>query len=129
MPDCWLSVIEVRCDPFPQQAWGPFHSPVTMRHLQKTCLQIMETLLGPWLAMASDRLKQRVPPEQRAFRGGPIPLDSLLLLLKDRLLGVLTQAIGASCLDAEEQPTSLVASDLFRKFPLLLSLIGSVVSE
>ncbi|MHB1674477.1 MAG: DUF4135 domain-containing protein [Acidobacteriaceae bacterium] len=90
---------------------------------------IMEALLGPWLATASDRLMQRVPPEKRAFRGEPIPLDSLLLILKDRLLGVLTQAVGSVCLDAEEQPASSAASHLFRKFPLLLSLIGSVASE
>ncbi len=115
--------------PVPSTGVGPLSFPSDDAAFAGNLPPIMEALLGPWLATASDRLKQRVPPEQRAFRGEPIPLDSLLLLLKDRLLGVLTQAVGASCLDAEEQPASPVASDLFRKFPLLLSLIGSVVSE
>jgi lantibiotic modifying enzyme len=89
----------------------------------------MEMLLEPWLARASDQLEQRVPQAQRVFQAEPIPLGSLLLLLKDRLAGILTQAVAASCLVAEEQLASPVATDLFLEFPLLLPLLRSAVSE
>lgn len=85
----------------------------------------MESLLEPWLAQASYRLNQRVPQQLRVFQGEPVPLHSLLPLLKDRLVGILTQALGGIGIDPNVPP----ASDTLRDFPLLQPLIRSAISE
>ena len=85
----------------------------------------METLLEPWLAQASQRLNQHVCQQHRVFQGAPVPLESLLPLLKDRLIGILTQAVGVSGF-ASGDPT---ASDMLREFPLLQPLIRGAVCE
>jgi lantibiotic modifying enzyme len=98
----------------------------TLRPLQIENLPpAMETLLEPWLAQASGLLNQRVPHQHRIFQGEPVPLDSLLPLLKDRLIGILTQAAGAIGI-APDDPS---ASDIDRDFPLLPPLIRSAVCE
>ncbi|MGC1870830.1 MAG: DUF4135 domain-containing protein [Acidobacteriaceae bacterium] len=86
---------------------------------------VMETLLEPWIAQAWQRLNQRVPQPHRVFQGEPVPLDSLLPLLKDRLIGILTQALGASGI----VPGEASASDMVREFPLLQPLIRSALCE
>lgn len=90
---------------------------------------IMESLLEPWLTQASQLLNQRVPKEHLVFQGEPVPFDSLLLLFKDRLIGVLTQAVGTGCVEADVPLAPPPASDILRDFPLLVSLIRSAVSE
>jgi len=85
----------------------------------------METLLEPWLDQASHRLNQRVPQQYRVFQDKPVPFGSLLSLLKDRLIGILTQALGAFIIVAGEPS----ASDITRDFPLLQPLIQSAVCE
>ena len=85
----------------------------------------MEVWLQPWLAQAMQRLTERVPQLHRIFQGEPVPLDSLLALLKDRLTGILTQALGAIGIESSE--TS--AGDILREFPLLDSLIRSAIGE
>ena len=85
----------------------------------------MESLLEPWLAQASQRLNQRVCQQQRVFQGEPVPLDALFPLLKDTLIGILTQAVGVSGF-ASGEPT---ASDIFGEFPLLQPLIRGAVCE
>lgn len=98
----------------------------TLRPMQCQNLpQAMETLLEPWLAHASQLLVQRVPQQHLVFQGEPFPLESLLPLLKDRLIGILTQAVGAIGV-APGEPS---VSDIFRDFPLLPSLIRNAVSE
>ncbi|HTU49772.1 MAG TPA: DUF4135 domain-containing protein [Acidobacteriaceae bacterium] len=83
----------------------------------------METLLEPWIAQAWQRLNQRVPHPHRVFQGETVPLDSLLPILKDRLIGILTQAVGAF---TSGEPS---AHEIDRKFPLLQALIRSAVCE
>lgn len=85
----------------------------------------MESLLEPWLAQASQRLKQRVPQQHKVFQGEPVPLESLLPLLKDRLIGIVTQALGVGGI-ASGDPS---ASDMFREFPLLQPLLRGTVCE
>jgi lantibiotic modifying enzyme len=85
----------------------------------------METLLQPWLTQASQILTQCVPQQHREFQDEPVPLDSLMPLLKDRLIGILTQAVGVLGVEPDEPS----ASDLFREFPLVAPLIRNAVSE
>jgi lantibiotic modifying enzyme len=85
----------------------------------------METLLEPWLAQAWQRLGQRVPQQHRVFQGEPVPLGSLLPLLKDRLIGVLTHAVGTSGIEADRP----LANYVLRDFPLLQPLVRSEVCE
>jgi lantibiotic modifying enzyme len=98
----------------------------TLRPVQRQNLPpAIETLLEPWLAQASQWLKQHVPHEHRVFQDEPVPLDSLLALLQDRLVGILTQVLGASGIEADNPP----ASDMFREFPLLQPLMRSAIAE
>ena len=98
----------------------------TLRPVEREMLPpAMEALLEPWLAQAGHRLNQRVPQEHRVFQGELVPLEPLLPLLQDRLIGILTQALGAIGIDPNDPP----ASDIYRDFPLLPSLIRGVVSE
>ncbi len=98
----------------------------TLRPVQRQNLPpVMETLLEPWLAQAWQRLDQHAPQQHRVFQGEPVPLRSLLPLLKDRLLGIFTQTVGA----IEIAPDSPSASETFREFPLLQPLIASAVCE
>jgi lantibiotic modifying enzyme len=85
----------------------------------------METLLEPWFEQARQLLNQRIPQQHRVFQGEPVPLDSLLPLLKDKLIGILTQALGAIGIDPNKPPPS----DIFRDFPLLSPLILNAISE
>lgn len=89
----------------------------------------MEELLTAWLAGASRELDRRVPQAQRVFRGEPIPLDSLLLILRNHLSGILTPAVASVCDDAEQEPPPQISADVFGKFPALLPLVRSTVSE
>ncbi|MHB1935485.1 MAG: DUF4135 domain-containing protein [Acidobacteriaceae bacterium] len=90
---------------------------------------IMERTLEPWLATALVQLTQRAAHDLLVFQGGTVPLTSLLLLLKERLIGILTRAVGDCCIEPEEQLAPSSASDILRKFPLLTPLIRSVVAE
>ncbi len=85
----------------------------------------MEALLDPWVAQAWHLLNQRVPQRYRVFQGESVPLDSLLPLLKDRLIGILTQAVDAIGVASGEP----LASDIMREFPLLSSLMRSAICE
>ena len=85
----------------------------------------METLLEPWLGQAWPRLDQHVPQQHRVFQDEPVPLRSLLPLLKDRLIGILTQALGADGITSGKSS----ASDMMREFPLLQALIRTAVCE
>jgi lantibiotic modifying enzyme len=98
----------------------------TLRPVEREMLPpAMEALLEPWLAQAWHRLNQRVPQEHGLFQGEPISLESLLPLLKDRLIGILTQALGAIGID----PNNPATSHIYRDFPLLQPLIRSAISE
>lgn len=83
----------------------------------------MESLLQPWLTQASQLLTQRVPQEHRVFQGQAVPLDSMLPLLKDRLIGILTLALRGIGIDPNEPSTR----DIYCEFPLLSPLIRSAV--
>ncbi len=89
----------------------------------------LEMLLEPWLAVARDQLNQRIPAERRVFCGELVPLESLLLLLTDRVVGVAIQAVAECSLDIEEPLGADTGNALLRTFPLLLRLMRSVVSE
>ncbi|MES2222337.1 MAG: DUF4135 domain-containing protein [Acidobacteriota bacterium] len=98
----------------------------TLRPAQRQNLPaVFESLLQPWLAQASQLLNQRIPGQQRIFQGEPIPLESLLLLLEDRLIGMLTQVLRASG-NASFEPSANKIAD---EFPLLSSLMRHAVSE
>jgi lantibiotic modifying enzyme len=98
----------------------------TLRPAQRQNLPpAIETLLEPWLAQAWQRLNLQVPQQHRVFQGEPIPLDSLLPILQDRLIGILTQAVGAVCVASREPP----ANNIYSEFPLLQPLIRSAVCE
>jgi lantibiotic modifying enzyme len=86
----------------------------------------METLVEPLVASARLRLEARVPTEQRAFAGEPILPDSLERVLRDRLQGILTQAMGAWCETTDAPPS---VDDLLRTFPTLDSLLRGAVAE
>lgn len=90
---------------------------------------IMESMLEPWLVKAWDQLTERAAPNLLIFRGVPVPLNSLLLLLKERLIGVLTQALGAESIERGAQSSQWSASDILLKYPLLSPLLRSVVAE
>ncbi len=90
---------------------------------------IMERMLEPWLAKAWGQLTERIPRDLLTFRGAPVPLYSLLLLLKERLIGVLTQAVGAESIEPGAQSSQWGASDILLKYPLLAPLCRSVVAE
>jgi lantibiotic modifying enzyme len=85
----------------------------------------IETLLEPWLEQARHSLDQRVPQHHCLFQGEPVPLESLLPLLKDRLIGILTQVFGAIGI----APGELSASYITREFPLVSTLLRSAVAE
>lgn len=94
----------------------------TLRPLQLQKLPpAMETLLERWLVEASILLNQHVSQGDRVFRGEPLPLDSLLPLLKNRLIGMVIQAVGGV-----GEPCT---SDITREFPLLSPLIRSAIWE
>lgn len=98
----------------------------TLRPVERQKLPpAMGALLEPWLAHAWHRLNQHVPQEYRVFQGELVPLEPLLPLLQDRLIGILTQALGAIGIDVDEG----TRSDIYRDFPLLQPLIRSAVSE
>jgi lantibiotic modifying enzyme len=90
---------------------------------------IMERMLEPWLAKAWDQLTERTAPNVLIFRGAPVPLKSLLLLLKERLIDLLTQAVGAESIEHGSQSSQWSASDVLLKYPLLAPLLRSVVAE
>ncbi len=85
----------------------------------------MELLLEPWLAQARHLLNQRIPQQHCLFQGEPVPLDSLLPLLKNRLTGIFTQVVGVGDI-ASGEPS---ASEITREFPLLPPLMRNAVSE
>jgi lantibiotic modifying enzyme len=95
--------------------------PVQPQNLPST----MEVLLEPWLAQAQQSLNERVPQQYRVFQDEPIPLESLLLALKNGLIGIVTQAAGALGF----APGGPSASKIFREFPLLSSLVRSSSNE
>jgi lantibiotic modifying enzyme len=88
----------------------------------------MEMVLEPLLADALLKLERRIPALQRVFGGEPTPLDSLLGLLRERLRGILMQAIAA-CPGTAHHPTLSIKRDLVRKFPALFPLLQQAVSE
>ncbi|MBW4025974.1 MAG: DUF4135 domain-containing protein [Acidobacteria bacterium] len=90
---------------------------------------MLERMLEPWLAKALDQLNKRTAQGLLIFQGEPIPVHSLLLLLKDRLIGILTQAGGEFCLDQGDGPDLSSANEIVHRFPLLSPLIKSVVAE
>ncbi len=90
---------------------------------------IMEQMLGPWLAKALDQLNERAAKNLLIFQAVPVPLNSLLQVLKERLVGVLTQAVAAGGIEPGAQPPQWSASDILGTFPLLSPLLGGVVSE
>ena len=96
----------------------------TLRPVQSQNLPpAMETLLEPWLAQASSRLNQCIPAALRVFQGEPVALDSLLPLLKDRLIGILIQAVGVRGI----RPGEPSAEESTREFPLLSALMRSAI--
>ena len=98
----------------------------TLRPVQSQNLPpAMKTLLEPWLAQASSRLNQCIPAALRVFQGEPVALDSLLPLLKDRLIGILIQAVGVRGI----RPGEPSAEESTREFPLLSALVRSAISE
>ncbi len=98
----------------------------TLRPVQSQNLPpAIETLLEPWVVRASKRLNQRIPQQHRVFQDEPVPLESLLLLLKDRLIGILAQALGAVGVDPHGPP----ARAIYRAFPLLHPRLRSAISE
>lgn len=88
----------------------------------------MEALIEPLLARALLGLERRTPAVQRVFGGELIPLDALLELLRERLRGILAQAIAAH-LETADHHTLLVERDLICEFPVLLPLLQQAVSE
>ena len=98
----------------------------TLRPVQSQNLPpAIEMLLEPWLAQASSRLNQCIPAALRVFQGEPVALDSLLPLLKDRLIGILIQAVGVRGI----RPGEPSAEESTREFPLLSALVRSAISE
>jgi lantibiotic modifying enzyme len=96
----------------------------TLRPVQRQNLPpAMETLVDPWLAQAWQRLDQHVPQQHRVFQGEPVPLGSLFPVLKDRLIGILTQAVGAFA------PGKTSTTNMAREFPLLQPLIHNAIAE
>ncbi len=90
---------------------------------------IVGTILGPWLAKALDQLTERSAPNLLLFQGATVPLESLLLLLKERLIDVLTQAVGDASIAPGAHSSHWSASDILLKYPLLAPLLRSVVAE
>lgn len=90
---------------------------------------IVGTILEPWLAKALDQLTERSAPNLLLFRGATVPLESLLLLLKERLIDVLTQAVGDASIAPGAHSSHWSASDILLKCPLLAPLLRSVVAE
>ena len=90
---------------------------------------IVGTILEPWLAKALDQLTERSAPNLLLFRGAPVPLESLLLLLKEQLIDVLTQAVGDESIEPGVQSLQWSASDILLKYPLLATLLRSIVAE
>ncbi len=85
-----------------------------------------ESLLQPWLEQAAQLLSQRASQQSRLFQGEAVPLESLLSLLRDRLIGILIQAAGEIGI-GRGQPPSTYAT--LGAFPLLSSLMRRAVSE
>ena len=86
---------------------------------------VMEALLEPWLEQAWQRLIKHIPQEHSIFQGEPVPLDSLFRLLKNRLIGIVTQALG----DVGSASGAASAGEIFREFPLLPPLMRHAISE
>ena len=88
----------------------------------------MEAVIEPLVAEAVKRLEGRVPSGRRMFGGAPIPNDSLVSILRERLRGILTQAMAA-CSETID-PFSLTSSnELVRIFPVLSQLVKRAVVE
>jgi lantibiotic modifying enzyme len=85
---------------------------------------VLRELVGPLLMEAALRFRERTEDAHRQFAGEPIPLDSLLQLLRERLCGILTQAIP-ECTDDSRQ----LAGDLRHQFPLLRPLLSHAIYE
>jgi lantibiotic modifying enzyme len=75
--------------------------------------------LEPYVKNAVVELQRRIPSDQRSFGAQRLPLDSLLNLLRERLIGLLTQAIAA-------EPDII---DFPRKLPTLFALLQQSISE
>lgn len=82
----------------------------------------LEEIAAPWIDEAASQLACRTPPALLVFRGEPIPLAGLLLILRDRIFALLTQAFHQ--LDSEG-PESVC----YNKLPALLHLLRSTVAE
>ncbi len=85
---------------------------------------VMRELVGPLLIEASHQLRERTEDAHRQSAGEPIPLDSLLQLLRERLCGILTQAIAEYADDSRQ-----LAGDLRHQFPLLRPLLSHAIYE
>jgi lantibiotic modifying enzyme len=92
----------------------------------------MEMLVDPLLADALLEITRRIPALERVFGGEQIPLDSLLGLLRERLRGILMQAIAACSWTGPataDRSTLSMQRDLIQKFPVLFPLLEHAVSE
>jgi lantibiotic modifying enzyme len=88
-----------------------------------------EDLLSDWLADASCRLTRAIPAADTVFCGEPIPLGPLLLLLKQRLTGLLTQAVACVCERTEQPSAAQIEAAIAANYPALLPLLRSTVAE
>lgn len=84
----------------------------------------MEDMIEPLLALAARRLNR----DSLRFTGEPLPLESLLRLLRDRLCGILTLPL-AEHLSVSAHATPLPVSELTRQFPVLGGLLSQSVCE
>jgi len=88
----------------------------------------MEAAIEPLLTEAVKQLGSRVPAARRMFGGAPIPSDSLVCILRDRLRGILTQAMAA-CSETIDPFRLTSSNELVRIFPVLSQLVKRAVVE
>lgn len=82
----------------------------------------LEEFLAPWIMQAVSDLARRTAPSLLAFQGQPIPLEGMLLILKDRLLGLLIQAFDQQ---NSQQSTNFRIDHL----PVLSHLLNRTAAE
>jgi lantibiotic modifying enzyme len=92
----------------------------------------VEAFLEPLLAEAIHKREGRVPAAHRIFAGEPIPFDGLTGVLRERLEGIVIQAMGAWCLATQSDRSPIESSfgrDLPRVFPVLAQLLHRAMAD